>query len=115
MVSTLILRRLLAEMNFLYDGADPNFLTGDWFGLLLFFVRYEITYFRNGVRRNREVPGRRKSPNKRKKGRPSRVRGAPALFINPSFLTSASSTLQIPSVLPRSHRKPECQVKCSGR
>lgn len=24
------------------------------------------------------------------------------------------ATLQIPSVLPHSHRKPECQVKCSG-
>ena len=85
MVSTLILRRLLAEMNFLYDGADPNFLTGDWFGLLLFFVRYELTYFRNGVRRNREVPGRRKSPNKRKKGRRIVNATAPAHFLLTSF------------------------------
>ena len=33
------------------------------------------------------------------------------------FLLSdvALATLQIPSALPHSHRKPECQVKCSGR
>lgn len=124
-VSTLILRHLLAEMNFPYDDADPNFLIGDWFGLLLFFNRYESTYFRNGVRRkrplSREVSGRRKRPNKRKKGRLSRVHGAPVLFVNSLFQpsapppSSASSIRQIPFAPPHSHRKPECQVKDSGR
>ena len=36
-------------------------------------------------------------------------------FLCALFSTAASATLQIPSALPHSHRRPECPAGCSGR